>query len=177
MAHTTLILLAAGGEPLLRRTVETAVASVCDSVIVVLGPDSESIRRALADLPVEIVVGKSIRAGLEAAQSYGADGVLLARACQHLVSTTTLNKLVLANRATNQPIIASQYKNAVGLPVFFAKEFFPHLLALRPDEGCKGLILAHPAETVRLAFPEAELGSDNLSQNLCSSAVEAQWVR
>jgi molybdenum cofactor cytidylyltransferase len=183
MSHTALILLAAGnssrmGEPkqlleihhktLIRRAAETALASVCDSVIVVIGAEAARMRSALAGLAVETVenpewragMGTSIRCGVEAAQSHDADGIILALADQPLVSAASLNKLVLTNRATSQPIVASWYADTVGVPAYFAREFFPHLIALNPEQGCQRLILAHPEATIRLACPEAEADID-----------------
>ncbi len=156
------------GVSLIRRAVTTALNSVCESVIVVLGSSAGAIREELAQLPVEIVenadweggMGTSIRAGVTAAAENNADGVILMLADQPLVSAAILNRLVLTNRATGQPIVASRYAGTVGVPVYFEREFFPHLRALKPQEGCKGLILANQSQTVRIECPEAEVDLD-----------------
>lgn len=181
MTHTSAVILAAGnssrmgqpkqllplnGEPLIRHAAQTALASVCNSVIIVLGAEASRVREALAGLPVEIVenlawadgMGTSIHAGVSSVSN--ADGLVLMLADQPLVSPEIINNLVLTHRATGRPIVASQYAETVGVPVYFAREYFPHLLALRPDQGCKGLILAHPDQTIRLACPEAEADID-----------------
>src|SRR5580692_2476743 len=87
--RVALILLAAGpstrlgqpkqllpfrGRSLLRHAAETALASSCRPVVVVLGASAERMKSELTDLPVMIAVnsgwesgmGSSIRAGLEA---------------------------------------------------------------------------------------------------------------
>jgi len=181
MTHTSAVILAAGGssrmgepkqllrvngEPLIRRAVQTALDSICKSVIVVLGAEASRVRDALAGLAVQTVenkawadgMGTSIHAGVEAVGD--ADGLVLMLADQPLVSSETINRLVLTHQAANRPIVASQYAGTVGVPVYFAREYFPHLLALRPEQGCKGLILAHPDQTIRLACPEAEADID-----------------
>jgi molybdenum cofactor cytidylyltransferase len=156
------------GEPLVRRAARTALASVCDSVVVVLGANADSIAAALAGLPVETVenpdwergMGTSIKAGVEAAETREADGLILMLADQPLVTPAVLNNLVLTNRATGLPIVASQYAGTVGVPVYFARDFFANLKALKPTEGCKGLILSHQDQAFRLDCPEAEADID-----------------
>src|SRR5947199_10804400 len=89
MSHVGLLLLAAGGsarmgaakqllrcegQTLLRRAAETALASVCRPVIVVLGARCDALRPELHGLPVEITenpdwalgMGSSISAGVQA---------------------------------------------------------------------------------------------------------------
>ena len=48
----------------------------------------------------------------------------------------------------------------MGVLVLFTKEYFPHLLKLRPEQGCKGVILAHATSALRIACPEAEADID-----------------
>jgi molybdenum cofactor cytidylyltransferase len=179
MDNTALILLAAGGStrmgspkqllpyqgrPLVRHAVETALASGCDPVMVVLGPHIEEIRAALDGLEVVIVentewqrgLGTSIRAGVSGAGIIGSDGAVLATIDQPLVTADILKRLVTEHEETGRPIIASEYSNDVGLPAFFAKEFFPKLTSLLPTEDCKAVILANLDLSIRIPCPEAE---------------------
>ncbi len=161
-------LLVVNGKPLLRHSVEIALASHASGVIVVLGSQADAIRPALAGLAVETVenprwsegMGTSIQTGVEAAQRGDADGLILALADQPRITPEILNRLIATHHATRQPIVASHYADTVGVPVFFAREFFPHLLALKPEQGCKGVILSNAAKTIRLACPEAEADID-----------------
>ncbi len=161
-------LLSFEGEPLIRRAAQTALASICNSVVVVLGAEAALVRNALETLPVEVVenprwaegMGTSIHAGIEAAQAQGADGVVLMLADQPLITPEIVNRLIMTHEAADRPIVASEYAGTVGVPVYFDREFFPHLLSLRPQEGCKGLILGNADRAVRLACPEAEVDID-----------------
>lgn len=178
-----LILLAAGGstrmgepkqlmdyhgKPLVRHAVDTALASACRPVIVVLGANAGAISEVVRDLPVETVtnlcwsegMGTSIQAGGRAAAGRELDGVILALADQPLVTAEIYNQLVAQHEMTGKPIVTSEYAGTVGVPVLFAREYFPHLLALRPEQGCKGVILAHEASALRISFPEAETDVD-----------------
>jgi len=161
-------LLEIEGKPLVRRAAETALASICDSVVVVVGAEPASIRAALEGLDVEVVenpewkqgMGTSIHAGVAQAHGRDADGIILALADQPLVTAGILNNLITTARAGGRPIVASQYAGTVGVPAYFAREFFPQLLALKPGEGCKGLILTQAEKTIGLPCPEAEADID-----------------
>ena len=156
------------GKPLVRHAAEVALASICGRVIVVLGCRSGEIRPALEGLPVAILenadweggMGTSIRAGIEVAKRESLDGVVLALADQPLVTPAILDRLARTHLETGRPIVASQYAGTVGVPVFFARSYFPHLLGLQPAQGCKGVILAHAGDAIRLDCPEAEVDVD-----------------
>ena len=183
MNNIALVLLAAGGSarmgspkqllpfrgrPLIRHAVDTALASGCDPVLVVLGSHAEEIRAALAGLEVVVVentdweqgIGTSIRAGISGAQIMGSDGAILVLADQPLVTAEILKRLVEEHEETGRPIIASDYAGTVGVPAFFTREFFPKLTALQPTEGCKAVILANLERSIRIACPEAEADLD-----------------
>ena len=61
---------------------------------------------------------------------------------------------------TGKPIVTSEYAGTVGVPVLFSEQYFPNLLALQPDQGCKGVILKHNDNALRIACPEAEVDID-----------------
>jgi molybdenum cofactor cytidylyltransferase len=184
MNNIAMVLLAAGGstrmgspkqllpyqgQPLIRHAAETALASGCSPVVVVLGSHVEEIRAALDGLDVVVVentdweqgMGTSIRAGISGAEILGCDGAILASADHPLVSAEILQRLVEEHEETGRPIIASEYSGSVGVPAFFAREFFPNLQALLPSEGCEGVILAHLDQSIRITCPEAETDIDS----------------
>jgi molybdenum cofactor cytidylyltransferase len=156
------------GRPLVRHAVDTALASVCKPVIVVLGANEEAVRHAVHDLPIETAhnprwaegMGTSIQTGVRAAARSDLDGVILALADQPLLTAQVYNRLVAQQEATGKPIVASEYADTVGVPALFTKQCFPHLLALAPEQGCKGVILAHGERAMRIACPEAETDID-----------------
>ena len=159
------------GRPLVRHAAETAIASGCHPVLVVLGSQADEIRAALDGLDVVIVentdweqgMGTSIRAGISGAEIMGCDGAILALADQPLITAEILKHLVDEHEETGRPIIASEYSNTVGVPAFFSREYFPKLTALLPSEGCKAVILANLERSIRIACPEAETDLDTPS--------------
>ena len=123
---------------------------------------------ALADVPVVVVenprwaegMGTSIQTGIRTANSLGMQGVILALADQPLVTPEILHRLAEEHERTRKPIVTSHYAGTVGVPVYFAKSHFPQLLALAPDQGCKGVILKNGDDALRIACPEAEADVD-----------------
>jgi molybdenum cofactor cytidylyltransferase len=105
-------------------------------------------------------MGTSIQAGLRALESSGVDGAILALADQPFVTSEFLSELVATHRETGKPIVASRYSGTAGVPAFFARKAFPLLLALKPDQGCKGVILGHPEDAVLMDCPEACIDID-----------------
>jgi molybdenum cofactor cytidylyltransferase len=160
------------GQPMLRHAALTALASGCNPVIVVLGAQNEEIRPALHGLNVEVIInprweqgmGTSIHAGLIAlekvleklgAQNQHPLGVILTLADQPFITPAFLCSLIDQHRQTCRPIVAAQYSGTVGVPAFFASQFFPSLMALNPGEGSKKIIQAHPGDTLLIDCPQA----------------------
>ncbi|MGJ5817262.1 nucleotidyltransferase family protein [Paludibaculum fermentans] len=169
-----------GGKPLLRRAAETALASQCSLVIAVLGAHASAVGQALKELPVTIVendqwaegMGTSIQAGLRAAVKAGADAVILTLADQPLVLAEFLDRLIDIHRESGRPIVAARYAGTVGVPVLFSKEYFSKLTALRPAQGCKGVILADPGNAFLVDCPEAEFDVDTPQDFLRLKALQ-----
>ncbi|MEP6533943.1 MAG: nucleotidyltransferase family protein [Bryobacteraceae bacterium] len=161
-------LLDFGGKPLLRHSVEVALAAGCSPVIVVLGANETLLRTALDGLPVEVVfngrwaegMGTSIQAGLQALDAQAVAGAILVLADQPQVSAEFLRGLSRQHRETGKIIVAASYEGTVGVPAFFASSAFPLLLALSPGNGCKGVILAHRQDALLLDCPDAAIDID-----------------
>jgi molybdenum cofactor cytidylyltransferase len=174
-------LLQVGGRPMVRHAAQAALMSDCKPIVVVVGAYEEQVRQALAGLPVIIAVnpdwregmGSSIQAGIRALPETCAGGAILALADQPLITARVYNDLLQRAEHTGKPVVASQYADTVGVPVLFRRTFFPNLMALEPSQGCKGIILGHPAESLLVDCPEAEVDIDNAADyhNLTAAAA------
>ncbi len=161
-------LLDFGGQPLIRHSVETALASEATHVIVVLGARSEEIAPALDGLNVTIVenpaweggMGTSIHTGIAAAERLDCSAAILTLADQPFVTAQKLNTLIMEHVLNGHGIVTAEYAETVGVPVLFSDEYFGHLLALKPDQGCKGVILKNGDVALRVPTPEAEMDVD-----------------
>ena len=155
------------GEPLVRNAAKVALAAGCCPVIAVLGAYADEIRHAFDGLAVETTfnarweegMGTSIQAGL-AALGDRADTAILALGDQPLVTPEFLRRLIETHSHTGHPIVAARYSGTVGVPVLFAHSKFAELLALAPDQGCKGVILKNHTNAELLDCPEAAVDID-----------------
>ena len=75
---------------------------------------------------------------------------------QPMVPPGVVERLVHAFRASGAPVVVPVYEGGVrGHPVLFADNLFPELLAVRGDEGARGVIARAPSRvtTVAVAAP------------------------
>lgn len=162
-------LLIVEGEPLLVRTVKTALLTNIGKVYVILGANHQAHHEIIRDLPVTIVnnpswekgMGSSIKAGLT-----------------HLISTspqtTAVNILVcdqpflhvnhlkeMTDRFhQGSGIVASEYSGTLGVPALFSKDYFNSLLALPDSEGARKIIKNYAEKVASIPFPEGAIDLD-----------------
>ena len=186
-AGTALIILAAGastrlgrpkqllpfrGRSLLRHAAETALASVCRPVVVVLGAGAEQLRSELTALPVTLNpawaegMASSIRAGLGTVTSEAnePDSVVIMLCDQPLITAATLDQLVKVHRTENRGIVACEYEDTLGVPALFSRKYFPELAGLAGDQGARKIIVKHNNNLSRIPAPEAAFDVDRLEQ-------------
>ena len=138
-----------------------------DSVIVVIGANSERVTEAVSDLPVKIVYNANWQEGLASSLKAGLNrvetdcrAVMITLCDQALVTEGHLRLLLDQWLAASSEIAASSYADTVGTPVVIPAEFFPQLLALEGDTGAQS-VLKNNADRVRtIPIPEAEFDID-----------------
>lgn len=144
-----------GGKPLVVRSVEAALASSADYVIVVLGRDAQCVRGALAGLSVQFApnpayqggISTSLRAGIRLAPP-GSDAVAVLLADQPDLLTHAIDLVVQAFRRTNASTVRAVYDGVPGHPVLFARRLFPELERLTGDEGGRSILERHRSEVL-----------------------------
>lgn len=149
------------GVPLIRRSVETALAAKnAETVRVVVGHMKDEIAAALEGLDVEIVENPSFAEGLSTSLKAGfaaserADGVLVMLADQPLLTPQDLDRLIAAFTGEGRgAIVAAVDRGKRRNPVILSTGFFPAIEALVGDVGAARIITAHPD-----ALTEIEIG-------------------
>jgi molybdenum cofactor cytidylyltransferase len=162
-------LLVLEGRPLVVRALEAALGSPARPVVVVLGSNAESIREAIAGLPVEVVfnpgwpsgMASSIRAGITALANIepGLDAVLLAPCDQPALSSKIIARLGALHRETGL-IAAARFGGRNGAPAVFGRKYFPQLLSLSGDEGARNLLNGNAESVATLELPEMGVDLD-----------------
>jgi molybdenum cofactor cytidylyltransferase len=159
------------GKTLLRHAVDAAIGA-CAIAVVVTSPElQEAITPALTGVDADVVLNpdwqsgmsSSIRVGITRANELQPDlaAVIIALCDQPLVTSDTLLRLINRYQETNQPIVASEYNDTVGVPALFDSSMFSELLALAGDKGAKSLILKYAADVARVLAPEAAVDIDS----------------
>ncbi|HEX6000741.1 MAG TPA: nucleotidyltransferase family protein [Hyphomicrobiaceae bacterium] len=152
------------GTPMLRRVVETALASTARPVLVVTGHMATEVGATLAGLDVLIVanpgyatgLASSLKAGIRAVPT-DCDGAMILLGDMPRLAATYLNTLADAFAASPDSIIVPVHEGRQGNPVLWPRRYFPELLRLDGDAGAKRLMAAH-REDVR----EVELATDGI---------------
>jgi len=156
------------GRTLLQRAIETAVASACEPVIVVLGANKNLIRQSIEGSKATIVyntdweegMASSIRAGITALKKINpeSDAVILMLCDQPFADTSLLNQLVQKRSAKG--IVACAYNKTIGPPVLFDAVYFDELLLLKGQEGAKKLFKKYQNDVVTVSFPLGSVDID-----------------
>lgn len=180
--HISVLLLAAGGstrygspkqllsfrgKSLIRRLAEIATQSKASDTYVILGAQAERIGQELLGLPVQIIInerwqegiGSSLRTGVQSLPET-TEAVLILLGDQPLVTSDHLNSIIETHQSTGKAIVASAYAGSLGVPVLFARRFFPELLQLSGDTGAKQIIQNHSGDVASISFPDGAVDID-----------------
>ncbi len=167
-------LLGYGGRTLLRRAAETALATGCRPVIVVLGSGADRLRSELTGLDVRVVenpdwqrgMGGSVRLGMAALVGHEeTDAVLLTLCDQPLVGAVELRQLTDAwGKGGACSITAAAYHGTLGVPAVLGREHFAELAALPDASGAKPILQRHAGQVIPVPMPEAAVDIDTREQ-------------
>jgi molybdenum cofactor cytidylyltransferase len=165
-------LLRYGEQSLLLHSAQTALASVCEPVIIVLGAYAELLKPQVANLPVQVVenpnwqagMGTSICTGMNTINTYhNIDAVALMLCDQPLVRVEVINKLVEVFRLKKSLIVASEYEESLGVPALFSSALFNELAILKGATGARGIISKYCNQVEAVSFADGAIDIDTPS--------------
>ncbi len=164
MGQDNKLLLEVGGTPLVRASVQGALASKARSTIVVLGHEADTVAGALDGLDCRHVINEdytrglssSLRTGVGAAAGY--DGVAILLADMPRVEPAILDTLfdVFVQRGARSVVVAA-HRGRRGHPVIWPAACFADLAALTGDRGGRLLFEKYADRIV-----EVDVGSDSI---------------
>jgi molybdenum cofactor cytidylyltransferase len=136
------------GRPLIRQTVERALASAADGVSVVTGHQAARIRDALQELDISVVHNADFASGLSGSLKAGiaavpvdAAGALIMLADMPAVSTGDLDRLIAEFRACGgQAVIRATCQGKRGNPLILPRALFGQVAQLEGDTGARHLV-------------------------------------
>jgi molybdenum cofactor cytidylyltransferase len=158
------LLLPFGGSTLVAHIVDRVLESVVEGVYVVVGRHREGIAAALGDRPVSLVANpqadcemlQSVRCGLRALPG-DCEAVLLALGDQPGISSSLIDRMIGAFRASGPGIVVPSHDGRRGHPLLFAARFRDEVLTSYDDTGLRGLLQAHPEDVCELAVAAPEV--------------------
>ena len=163
-------LLRIDGITLVRRAAETALASRCEGVYVIVGAAAETVRREVSGLRLQVVENRhwekglagSIRVGIEAVRTARPefDAAILTPVDQPWIHSALLDRLIEVFEGGEREIVACSYAGTVGAPALFSRRHFADLTSLSGDRGAKSVLEARAAEVAQVPFPEGATDLD-----------------
>ncbi len=153
------------GEPMIRVSVQNALASSADEVVVVTGHRGEEVAAALSGLEVRLVHNPDFALGLSTSLRCGVQAIAGKAQCiivhlgdMPLVKGQLFDRLIAAfNPAEHRSIIVPTFKGAFGNPVLWGAEHFERLSSRVGDKGARSLIADLKSEAV-----EIDAGTDSV---------------
>jgi molybdenum cofactor cytidylyltransferase len=156
-----------GGMPMVRRVVETALASRARPVLVVTGHQRTEVAAALPGLDVALIanpdyatgLASSLKAGIRSIPA-GCAGALILLGDMPRLGAEHIDRLVEAFGAAPDSIVVPVHEGRQGNPVLWPRYYFPELLQLEGDAGAKRLIVANPERVQEIEMSSAAIFAD-----------------
>lgn len=151
--HTTLI----------GWTIQNSLNISNTEIYSVLGANAEIIKNEITQYPVHLLfnanfkngISTSIQLAVKEIETTNFDAILILLADQPYITSKYISDLILQSQKNPSKIIASNYKNAPGVPALFPKTYFNHLKKLSGDKGAKLLLKECIANVIMM--PEINL--------------------
>ncbi|MEZ5477171.1 MAG: molybdopterin-binding/glycosyltransferase family 2 protein [Thiolinea sp.] len=145
------------GVPMLRRVVDSALASRCVQTLVVSGHEAVAVETVLQDYPVSWVhnagfaegMATSLRCGLRALPM-DLDAVLILLGDMPRLTAAHLNALLDAFDPVAPAIIVPEYAGRRGNPVLWPRRYFAEMQRLSGDQGARTLLEKYADEVVQV---------------------------
>jgi molybdenum cofactor cytidylyltransferase len=152
-----------GGVPLLRKTVETAIAAGFDTPKLVLGFEADVFRNQLNGIPHAAHINENYAAGISASLKTGiqslnatTDGALMMLADMPALTADDIKKLVTAfNTSGGSAIVRATDNGKRGNPVILPRAVFPEIMKLQGDVGAKPVIESFEGQVIDVEIGRA----------------------
>jgi molybdenum cofactor cytidylyltransferase len=160
MGESNKMLLKIDGESLLRRAARRAVEAGLDAVVVVLGHDAERAAEELDGLAVRPAVNRDHAAGIVTSLRTGlaalppevvAAMVLLAD--MPFVGPEMMASLVALYRASEVPLVISDYEGVNAPPMLYDRSLFSELVAMDDGRCGKQVVKRHRHQASTIGWP------------------------
>lgn len=187
MGESNKLHLPIDGVPLLRRTLETVLASKLDKVVVVLGYEREPTQALIDDLPVRSIYNPdyssgqmtSVHCGLNALEA-DVDGVMIVLGDQPALRIEDINYLIDAYlKRSSGDVVVPFYQGQRGNPIVISESCRLDILAGTRNLGCRKFIEKNPELVQRVEMPNSavviDLDTPEEYRNYCESHLYREY--
>jgi molybdenum cofactor cytidylyltransferase len=175
-----LLVVDAGGKPMIARVVDNVLASLARPVLVVVGHRADEVRAALAGRPVSFVtaadyeagISASLRAGLAALPAECA-AAIVCLGDMPLVTGRVLDRLIGAwNPDEGRGIVVPTHQGRAGNPILWDRRHFAEMRGLAGDAGARALLQRHTEQVSEIEInDDAVLRDFDTVESLGQSSV------
>lgn len=151
------LMLPFGETTILGAVINNVLSSKADKILVVLGSDTEKIRKKIENLSLEITTNPGYQKGMLSSVQWGfknlpenAKAALVCLGDQPGISTVVINKVIDVYKRTRKGIVIPVYKKNRGHPVLIDIKYRKDVKNLNPDIGLRELVYNHPEDTVEV---------------------------
>jgi len=158
------------GKTLLAHTINEAVNSHADAVVVILGKDANLFKEDIDERKVRVAINSSWEEGMSSSLRLGMDTLLkdkpyidavIFMVCdQPHISLSILNALIATQQKTTKQIVTCNYGDSIGPPALFHKKYFKELMKLSGDTGARKIIQQNINDVTTILFPEGKIDID-----------------
>jgi molybdenum cofactor cytidylyltransferase len=149
-------------KPLLQNVIDHCERFDFISKVIVLGANSEMIKKALKPKAFTLVMNEdwkegiagSIRKGVQHSLDLNPDTehIIFLLSDQPFVTAELLEKLLETHLSEEKKITACFYEDDIGVPAIFSKDMFPLLLKLNGDQGAKKIMKQYQDQVTSIHF-------------------------
>jgi molybdenum cofactor cytidylyltransferase len=158
MGETNKLVVPVDGKPMLRHTVEAALASSASDTLVVTGHDRAAVEAILEGTAVRTVhnpdyalgLSTSLKAGIQALPP-GTDAAVVCLGDMPEIDADLIDRLIEAfDPGQGRAIVVPTHRGKRGNPVLWGSAFFPAMADLEGDVGARHLIGQHQEAVVEV---------------------------
>lgn len=163
-------LLKVAGKSLIKHTIEAALDTTAQHVVVVVGANKAQVVPQLEGLPVAIIDNQLWQTGMASSVKMGmaglwmltkdTDAVLVLVCDQPHISALLLQQLIDIYQKSQPRLVACRYAHQVGVPALFERSLFDELLSLKGEKGAKPVLMSHLDEAHLVRFEKGIIDLD-----------------
>lgn len=175
MGHKNKLMMRFLGKPMLIHVGDAAQSSNLSHVGVVVGQQSENIKKLISNQDVQYIENEQWKTGIASSivagigQMHQVDGYLILLGDMPFISSELINLII--DHGSSENIVIPEKKGRQGNPVFFGSKFRDELMVLSGDFGAKKVIHENPSSVVKIEIESDAIFQDYDTQDSLKAGI------